>query len=84
MIAAQTLVGLACLLSKGGTADQAQLQQQLTEPQKIHVVDLMSKDPCLPENFEALIKQTEEKMNSNKGEFPEILAMPTVDCIKGE
>ncbi|MEN0059831.1 MAG: hypothetical protein AAGB31_13405 [Bdellovibrio sp.] len=82
MITAQTLVGLACLLSNGGTADQAQLQQ-LTETQTQHIEALMSEEPCLPENFEALVKQTEEKLNSDTGDIPDILAMPTVDCIKG-
>ncbi len=82
MITAQTLVGLACLLSNGGTADQAQLQQ-LTEVQKQQVEVLTSEEPCLPENFEALVKQTEEKLKSGTGDVPNILAMPTVDCIKG-
>lgn len=81
MITAQTLVGLACLLSNGGPTDQAH-EVSLTESQKQQMEELIYQEPCLPENFETLIKQSEEKMKVD-GKPTEVLGMPTLDCFQG-
>ena len=81
MITAKTLVGLACLLSQAGPGDNAALKKSLTEMEKTHLEALMSKEPCLPESFESLLKETEDKIKSGEIPFSEQLSSPTRDCL---
>ena len=80
MLTAKTIVGLACLVSQGGTLQQVDPNAQLTKTDVIHIVELAEKQPCLPESFEKLVKETEDSMQTD-GWVTRASSQPTKDCM---
>lgn len=75
MIEAKTLVGLACLISNQGSVDIPGVHVDMSDVEKNHVITMVHAKPCLPENFEILLKETQYKIRegllrdiSSKGE----------------
>lgn len=81
MITAHTLVGLACLLSQANPGEQKALKKPLGNTEKMHIEFLMRNDPCLPESFESLVKETDLKIRAGDETLSNIVASPTRDCL---
>ncbi len=80
MLAAKTIVGLACLVSQGGTLQQLDPRARLTGADVKHIVELADEQPCLPESFEKLVKETEDKMQTELW-LAGATSQPTKDCM---
>ena len=80
MLAANTLMALACLFSNKGSVDIAPIESQLTDDEKAQVQKYIDAGACLPESFELRVKETQEKIL--KKEMPNISgkSSPTHDC----
>ena len=80
MLAANTLMALACLIGNKGTIDTASVENQLTDDEKAQVQKYIDVGACLPESLERRVKETEEKIL--KGVIGNISGetKPTHDC----
>lgn len=79
MIVAKTIVGLACLLSQGVPMEKLDAEKSFSEAEKELVVAMAADGACLPETFEAHVKQTEEKILSGELKFS-ASSQPTREC----
>ncbi len=58
---AQTLVGLACLISNKGEIDTSGIEAQLTDIEKVQIESVIESGACLPENLERLLQKTKQQ-----------------------
>lgn len=77
MLTPTTLIGLACLISNSSPQDQAQLAERLTKEEIVLVQEVIESGVCLPENFEALLKNNQGKVYLMGGPSQ----MPTRECF---
>lgn len=80
MLAANTLMALACLIGNKGRLDTAPVENQLTSDEKAQVQKYIDAGACLPEAMEQRVHETENKIL--KKQMPNISgeANPTHDC----
>jgi hypothetical protein len=80
MLAANTLVALACLMANKGPVDTTALEAQLSATDDAQVQAIIQSGACLPENMENLLKQTHDSIQS--GELPNfgVDKQPTMGC----
>ena len=78
MLTPTTLVGLACLISNSSPQDQVQLAERLSKAELVSIQRTIESGACLPENFEAMLKDGEAKVY--KAGFMSAPA-PTRECF---
>ena len=80
MLAANTLMALACLFNNKGTIDTRAIETQLTPEDKAKIQKYIDAGACLPASLEAKVKETEERIKL--GKMPDFSAdvHPTHDC----
>jgi hypothetical protein len=80
MLAANTLMALACLLGNKDRLDTSPLERQLTEDEKAVVQKYIEAGACLPKDMEQKVKETNEKILKGEIENVSREGSPTHDC----
>jgi hypothetical protein len=80
MLAANTLMALACLIGNKGSIDTSAVENQLSPDEKVQVQKYIDAGACLPQSLEQRVKDTEEKIL--RGEMKSFSAhgSPTFEC----
>jgi len=80
MLAANTLMALACLISNKGPLDTAAVESQLSPDDKAQIQKYIDAGACLPDSLERHIRDTEEKILRGEIKSFSAASKPTHEC----